>query len=106
MCDGLDSKTAAMAETPQAACPYLPPEIWNRIFFYNTGHTSLWSVGRKVCSTWRSEIPEVFVKKYLENEDMVQVYFLSNSSLKMVFDRYEEGPLFVRSCSGPVGWCC
>jgi hypothetical protein len=91
MCNGLDSKTAAMAENRQAACPYLPPEIWNRIFFYNTDHVSLWSVGRKVCSTWRSEIPKCFAKKYLENKDMVQVYFLSKCSLEMIFDRYEEG---------------
>jgi hypothetical protein len=80
-----------MAETRQTACPYLPPEIWARIFFFNTDHVPLWSVSRKVCSTWRAEIAKVFAKKYLENEDMVQVYFLSNSSLKMVFDRYEEG---------------
>jgi len=59
----------------------------------------LWTAGRQVCSTWRSEIPKVFAKKYLENPDMVQIYFdlgcerIEGSNCfmaaEMVFSRYE-----------------
>jgi hypothetical protein len=48
---------------------------------------------------WRSEIPKIFAKKYLENPDMVQIYFdlgcemieSSNCFMaaEMVFNRYE-----------------
>ena len=48
---------------------------------------------------WRSEIPKVFAKKYLENSDMVQIYFdldeakiggsICPMEAEMVFDRYE-----------------
>jgi hypothetical protein len=52
-----------------------------------------------VCSTWRSEIPKVFAKKYLENPDMVQIYSDCGTSrvegvncqmgAEMIFVRYE-----------------
>ena len=48
---------------------------------------------------WRSEIPKVFAKKYLENSDMVQIYFdlgeagiggsLCFLEAELIFDRYE-----------------
>ena len=87
-----------IANERQPVCPHLPLEIWQRIFFYNTSHFWLWNNGRKVCSTWRSEIPKVLAKKYLENQDMVQVYFdcgqvvventYCDMVVEMVFDRY------------------
>jgi len=55
--------------------------------------------GRQVCSTWRSEIPKIFAKKYLEDPDMVQIYFRCDTLIvedvnremgaEMVFDRYD-----------------
>ena len=54
---------------------YLPPELWQRVFSQHTDPSQLWTAGRQVCSAWRSEIPKVFAKKYLENPDMVQIYF-------------------------------
>jgi hypothetical protein len=78
---------------------FLPPEIWQRAFFQHTHPDSLWTDGRQVCSAWRSEIPKVFAKKYLENPDMVQIYFDCGTSridgvncqmgAEMIFDRYE-----------------
>jgi len=53
--------------------PSLPLESWILIFFQNTNPTHLYTVGRKVCSTWRTEIPKVIAKKYLEDPDMVQI---------------------------------
>jgi hypothetical protein len=77
---------------------YLPPEIWQRVFLQHTDPDSLWTVGRRVCSAWRSEIVKVFAKKYLEDPDMVQVYFNCGRTIiegvncmmgvEMVFDRY------------------
>jgi hypothetical protein len=85
----------------QPVCPYLSPEIWQRIFFQNTYPNTLWHVGRQVCSMWRYEIPKVFAKKYLENPAMLQIYYdcgstgisgcLCDLRVDMVFDRYEEG---------------
>jgi hypothetical protein len=78
---------------------YLPLELWQRIFFQHTDLNQLWIAGRQVCSLWRSEIPKVFAKKYLENPDMVQMYFdLGGERIegeecfmaaKLVFSRYE-----------------
>jgi hypothetical protein len=78
---------------------YLPPEIWQRVFSQHTHPNSLRTDGRQVCSAWRSEIPKVFAKKYLENPDMVQIYLDCGTSriegvncqmgAEMVFDRYE-----------------
>jgi hypothetical protein len=69
--------------------------------FQHTHPNSLWTDGRQVCSTWRSEIPKVFAREYLENPDMVQIYFDCGTSrvegvncqmgAEMVFDRYEGG---------------
>jgi hypothetical protein len=77
----------------------LPPELWQRIFLQHTDPNELWTLGRQVCSAWRSGIPNVFAKKYLENPDMVQIYFdLGRAKIEgtkcfmgaeMVFDRYE-----------------
>lgn len=77
---------------------YLPPEIWQRVFLQHTDPGSLWTVGRQVCSAWRSEIAKVFAKKYLEDPDMVQIFFDCGRtriegvscmmSVEMVFDRY------------------
>jgi hypothetical protein len=85
----------------QPVCPYLPPEIWQRIFFQHTYPNTLWHVGRQVCSMWRYEIPKVFAKKYLENPAMLQIYYdcgstgisgcLCDLRVDMVFARYEEG---------------
>ena len=78
---------------------YLPPEIWQCVFFQHTDPNQLWTAGRQVCSMWRSEIPKIFARKYLKDPDMVQIYFDlgsqevegSNCSMavEMVFDRYE-----------------
>lgn len=67
------SKMAEFSIKKQAL--YLPPEVWQRVFFQHTDPESLWTAGRQVCSMWRSEIAKVFAKKYLENPDMVQIYF-------------------------------
>jgi hypothetical protein len=89
----------AMVAQQQPVCPYLPPELWQRILFQHTDPNQLWTVGRQVCSTWRSEIPKLFAKKYLEDPAMVQIHFdlgrvgcdgrISNMVVDMVFDRYE-----------------
>jgi hypothetical protein len=77
----------------------ISPELWQRVFFQHSHPNSLWTTGRQVCSMWRSEIPKVFARKYLENPDMVQIYFDCGTSrvegvdcqvrVEMVFDRYE-----------------
>jgi hypothetical protein len=76
----------------------LPPELWQRIFLQHTDPNELWTLGRQVCSAWCSGISNVFAKKYLENPDMVQIYFdLGKAEIEgtkcfmdaeMVFDRY------------------
>jgi hypothetical protein len=93
------SKMAAIVAQQQTICPYLPPELWQRVLFQHTDPTQLWSVGRQVCSTWRSEIPKLFAKKYLEDPAMVKIHFdlgtvgaggkVPNMVVDMVFDRYE-----------------
>jgi hypothetical protein len=90
---------AVVEKKRQPLCPYLPPEIWHRIFLQNTYPNDLWHVGRQVCSMWRTEIPKVFAKKYLENPNMLQIYYdcgmtgiagcLCDMNAEMVFDRYE-----------------
>jgi hypothetical protein len=89
----------AIVEMQQAVCPYLPPELWQRILLQHTDPKQLWTVGRQVCSTWRSEISKLFAKKYLEDPAMVQIRFdlgrvgadgrVPNMVVDMVFDRYE-----------------
>lgn len=86
--------------TEQKESPYLPLELWQQVFFQHTSPQELWTAGRQVCSEWRSEIPKVFAKKYLENPDMVRIYFdfgkqyIEHSiyfmGAEMAFDRYEE----------------
>jgi hypothetical protein len=90
---------AAIVAQQQAVCPYLPPELWQRIFHQHTQPHFLWHVGRQVSSAWRSGIARVFAKKYLENPDMLQIYYdcgstgisgcLCDLRVDMVFDRYE-----------------
>jgi hypothetical protein len=85
--------------TEQKQSTYLPPELWQRVFFQHADPKELWTAGRQVCSIWRSEIPKIFAKKYLENQDMVQIYFdlgcerIEGSNCfmaaEMVFNRYE-----------------
>jgi hypothetical protein len=92
--------TPKMAEpTGGRQSAYLPPEIWQRILPQHTDPNELWTVGRQVCSMWRSEIPKIFAEKYLENPDMVQIYFDCGTAriegttcmmgAEMVFNRYE-----------------
>jgi hypothetical protein len=82
---------AANAEQRQAVCPYLPPELWQRILFQHTHPKQLWTVGRQVCSTWRSEIPKLFARKYLEKPDLVQIWLDFDACIvaELVLDRYE-----------------
>ena len=54
--------------------PSLPLEIWVLVFFQNTDPLHLYTMGRKVCSSWRTEIPKVIAKKYLEDPNMVQIH--------------------------------
>jgi hypothetical protein len=54
--------------------PPLPLELWILIFFQNTDPSHLYTVGRQVCSAWRTEIPKVIAKKYLEDPVMVQIH--------------------------------
>ena len=54
--------------------PSLPPELWSLIFSHHTDPKHLWATGRRVCSTWRSEIPKVIAKKYLANPRMTQIH--------------------------------
>ena len=53
---------------------YVPPEVWLLVFFQNTDPSHLYTVGRQVCSVWRTEIPKVIAKKYLEDPTMVQIH--------------------------------
>jgi hypothetical protein len=90
---------AAIVAQQQAVCPYLPPELWQRILSQHTDPTQLWTVGRQVCSAWRSGIPKLFAKKYLEDPAMISLHFdlgrvgcegrISDMVVDMVFDRYE-----------------
>lgn len=54
--------------------PSLPLELWHLIFAQNTNPKHLWTVGRQVCSMWRSEIPKIMAKKYLEDPEMTQIH--------------------------------
>jgi hypothetical protein len=54
--------------------PSLPLELWILIFFQNTDPSHLYTVCRQVCSAWRTEIPKVIAKKYLEDPVMVQIH--------------------------------
>jgi hypothetical protein len=90
---------ASIVEKQDAVCPYLPPELWQRILSQHTDPKQLWTIGRQVNSTWRSEIPQLLAKKYLENPATVSLHFdlgrlggdnhIHNMALDMVFDRYE-----------------
>jgi hypothetical protein len=53
--------------------PSLPLELWILIFLQNTDPKHLWIVGRQVCTSWRSEIPKVIAKKYLEDRGMTKI---------------------------------
>jgi hypothetical protein len=96
---------AALEAKRQLVCPYLPPEIWHRILSEHAkdkNRTELWTFGRRVCSPWRSEIAKVFAKRYLENENLVQiqpdfgsftnrqVFYFERLTATFVFDRYEQ----------------
>lgn len=91
---------ADIVEQRQAAY-YLPPELWLLIFSHHTHPHFLWTTGRQVCSTWRSEIPKIFAREYLEDPIRVQIYFdcgrtfridgvKRRMAVNMVFDRYED----------------
>jgi hypothetical protein len=54
--------------------PSLPLEVWILIFFQNTDPSHLYTIGRQVCSAWRTEIPKVIAKKYVEDPNMVQIH--------------------------------
>jgi hypothetical protein len=53
---------------------YVPLEVWILIFFQHTDPSHLYTVGRQVCSVWRTEILKVIAKKYLEDPTMVQIH--------------------------------
>ncbi|KAM0690763.1 hypothetical protein Q7P36_009532 [Cladosporium allicinum] len=90
---------ASIVEKQDAVCPYLPPELWQRILSQHTDPKQLWIIGRQVNSTWRSEIPQLLAKKYLEDPATVSLHFdlgrvggdssIHNMAVDMVFDRYE-----------------
>ena len=90
---------ASIVEKQDAVCPYLPPELWQRILSQHTDPKQLWTIGRQVNSTWRSEIPQLLAKKYLEDPATVSLHFdlgrvggdsrIHNMAADMVFDRYE-----------------
>ena len=90
---------ASIVEKQDAVCPYLPPELWQRILSQHTDPKQLWTIGRQVNSTWRSEIPQLLAKKYLEDPATVSLHFdlgrvggdssIHNMAVDMVFDRYE-----------------
>ncbi|KAM0690764.1 hypothetical protein Q7P36_009533 [Cladosporium allicinum] len=95
-----DPKETPKLNPPAAGCSYLPPpEIWEQIFHQHTQPNYFWHIGRQVSLTWRSGITAVFAKKYLENPDMLQIYYgcgrtgisgcLCDLGVEMVFDRYE-----------------
>jgi len=66
---------AALEDTERGIhVPSLPLELWLLIFSQYTDPQQLWITGRQVCSTWRSEIPKVIAKKYLENPQMTQIH--------------------------------
>lgn len=53
--------------------PSLPLDVWILIFLQNIDPSHLYTTGRQVCSHWRSEIPKVIARKYLEDPAMVQI---------------------------------
>jgi len=53
--------------------PSLPLEVWALAFLQNTDPKHLWIVGRQVCTSWRSEIPKIIAKKYLEDRNMTKI---------------------------------
>jgi hypothetical protein len=66
---------AALEDTERGIhVPSLPLELWLLIFSQHTDPKHLWITGRQVCSTWRSEIPKVIAKKYLEDPQMTQIH--------------------------------
>ena len=74
--------------------PSLPLELWILIFFQNTDPSHLYTVCRQVCSSWRTEIPRVIAKKYLEDPAMVQIHSNCENSWCMQFTcllEYELG---------------
>jgi hypothetical protein len=68
-------EAAALEDTERGIhVPSLPLELWLLIFSQNTDPKHLWITGRQVCSTWRSKIPKVIAKKYLECPQMTQIH--------------------------------
>ena len=98
--DRLAAPTPTKRESCDAQAPSLPPELWQLIFHQNTNPKHLWTVGRKVCSAWRTEIPKIIAKKYLEDPDMTQIHcdceIAGEKGLtclmgsKLIFDHYCE----------------
>jgi hypothetical protein len=69
------AKLAALVDQEREhQAPSLPLELWHLIFAQNTNPKHLWTVGRQVCSMWRSEIPKIMAKKYLEDPKMTQIH--------------------------------
>jgi hypothetical protein len=103
-----DPKETPKLNPPAAGCAYLPPEIWEQIFHQHTQPNYFWHIGRQVSLTWRSGITAVFAKKYLENPDMLQIYYdcgrtgisgcLCDLRVEMVFDRYEGDDKVKQRC--------
>ena len=96
------AKTAALADQKrEIQTPSLPLEIWHLIFLQNTHPKHLWTIGRQVCSTWRSKIPKVIAKKYLEDPNMTQIHSDSETTTevenltclmgsKLIFSHYDS----------------
>jgi hypothetical protein len=96
------AKTAALADQKrEIQTPSLPLEVWHLIFLQNTHPKHLWTIGRQVCSTWRSEIPKVIAKKYLEDPNMTQIHSDSETTTevenltclmgsKLIFSHYDS----------------
>lgn len=96
------AKQAALADQQREThAPSLPLEVWHLIFLQTTNPKQLWTTGRQVCSTWRSEIPKAITKKYLEDLQMTQIHSDSETTevedltclmgSKLIFSHYDPG---------------
>jgi hypothetical protein len=94
------AKQAALADQKrETQPPSLPLEVWHLIFLQTTNPKHLWTVSRKVCSTWRSKIPKVIAKRYLEDPKMTQIHSDSETTevedltclmgSKLIFSHYD-----------------
>lgn len=75
----------------------LPPELWISVLEQHNQPDHLWTTCRRVCSSWRADIPKIFAKKYLQDPRMTCVSTdcgkheeNSINVIDMRFDRFQD----------------